>query len=234
MHRILYRQLRRSLNLLEESIQSAETEPVGRLARVAVRRQREFVKFRRAIPDADLALFNVFQISLHFRTISSESTLPMILRKAFEFEMPVNEKHFSLAFTVLRWAEKRVAVVSSPDWKPKPTRVKFDIGQVFRHKKHGFRGVIIEWWPECPADEDWSDKWGPFEHGREQPFYRTLVDTKDRPNPFMTLAAQENLIPLHNEKEPVEHPYVAQIFKSFEAGRHTMQPDIVELFPEDE
>ena len=30
-------------------------------------------------------------------------------------------------------------------------------------------------------------------------FYRTLVDTRDRERPFMTIAAEENLIPLHDE-----------------------------------
>ena len=31
------------------------------------------------------------------------------------------------------------------------------------------------WWPECPADDAWVQRWGPFEDGLEQAFYRTLV-----------------------------------------------------------
>ena len=43
--------------------------------------------------------------------------------------------------------------------------------------------------PECPCDEHWIETYGPFEEGIKQPFYKTLICTKDR-DPFMSIAAQ--------------------------------------------
>jgi hypothetical protein len=147
----------------------------------------------------------------------------------------------------------RIQALQSSTWKAKPDHIHLDVGTLYRHKKWGYRGVVVGWFPSCPADAEWVKRYGPFEQGLDQAFYRyhsafylaicmfallgalfwllhkstpkgatyqvattkedngltcfllwtllcrTLVDTRDRP-PFMTIAAEENLEALHEEK----------------------------------
>ena len=138
-----------------------------------------------------------------------------------------------LGLAALRRLSERTACVRGETWEPKPEQVKLSVGQIFRHKKWGFRGVVVDWYDGCPADARWQETHGPFEEGVEQPFYRTLVDTRDRPNPFMSIAAQENLEPLEGETVPVSHPLESEVFSGFECGRHVMTEDYEAKFPED-
>ena len=103
--------------------------------------------------------------------------------------------------------------------------IQYDIGQICRHKKHNFRLVLVDTFPECPCDENWIQKYGPFEQGTKQPFYKTMVCTKDR-DPFMSIAAQENLIPIDAIKEgqAVEHPLIDQVFNGYDENGGRMIP----------
>jgi hemimethylated DNA binding protein len=51
-----------------------------------------------------------------------------------------------------------------------------------RNVRYGYRGVIFGWDPECTADEDWiaAMQVDRLPSGRHQPFYRVLVDERDR------------------------------------------------------
>ena len=140
--------------------------------------------------------------------------------------------NYRAGFAALRMAEERVRRVNSASFEPKPPAVALDVGQIFRHRKHGFRGVVVEWFETCPGDDEWFETYGPFERGREQPFYRTLVDTKDRPHPFVALAAEENLEPLDGEALPVDHPLMDQCFSDFDGGRHTLSDDWAQKYPD--
>jgi hemimethylated DNA binding protein len=108
---------------------------------------------------------------------------------------------------------------------------------IFRHKRWGFRGVIVDWHASCPAEEPWPTRHGPFEDGLTQPFYRTLVCTRDRPNPFMTLAAAENLLAVRDDSadalRPVEHPMLDKLFDGFRGGRHIIAPSNWDAYSED-
>jgi heat shock protein HspQ len=164
---------------------------------------------------------------------ASDQPLSLSLRQAFDKTEVSDAAAVDNAFAALRRGNDRIERLNSKSWTPKPAAVQLGVGQIFRHKKHGFRGVVIEWFETCPAPEDWQERYGPFEHGFDQPFYRTLVDTKDRPNPFVALAAEENLIPLDDEELPVSHPLMEQVFDGFEDGMHTMSDETQRLFPED-
>jgi hypothetical protein len=38
-----------------------------------------------------------------------------------------------------------------------PAEVLFRVGQVIRHKRYGYIGVISGWDPECNATQEWQD-----------------------------------------------------------------------------
>ena len=91
---------------------------------------------------------------------------------------------------------------------------KYERGQIVRHKRYGYRGVIVDFDLECRANEQWyqSNQTHP---DRSQPWYYVLVHDMDGP----TYAAQENLQEDLSGR-PIEHPAIAQFFSGFVDGRH--------------
>lgn len=61
--------------------------------------------------------------------------------------------------------------------------IKFHVGQVVRHKRYNYRGVVYGWDPVCSSSEEWMLSMGVdgLPGGRAQPFYKVLVDERDRP-----------------------------------------------------
>jgi len=80
------------------------------------------------------------------------------------------------------------------------------VGQRVRHRRYGYRGLVVAVDETCRAPEEWylSNRTRPE---RDQPWYHVLVH--DSAN--TTYAAQENLAPDPGD-EPVEHPLVPRFF----------------------
>ncbi len=94
---------------------------------------------------------------------------------------------------------------------PKP---KYQRGQIVRHKRYGYRGVIVDFDLECLADAQWYES-NQTQPDRSQPCYHVLVHDTDG----ATYAAQENLQE-DTSGSPIEHPVIAQFFSGFVDGRH--------------
>lgn len=181
------------------------------------------------------------------------------IKQSFRWEPPMNQvspsletasADLDLAFEAMRRISARVGEISESSWQPKPKEVKLSIGQIFRHRKHGYRGVIVAWYPSCPLDDQWVAQWGPFVDGTDQPFYQTMIDTKDRPQAMMTFAAQENLELLEDDVfdadhegedgDPsrlvgVDHPMMQKLFRAGppDAGQHIVLANLIDSFTED-
>ena len=107
--------------------------------------------------------------------------------------------------------------------RTRSSRVLYRVGQVIRHKRWGYRGVIVGWDEYAKAPEFWlrmnhpQDK--PVERGsflsnfrgggniyltlqqwRQQPNYAILVDKRDRPDGQETYVPQENIEIIANTK----------------------------------
>jgi F-box protein 21 len=56
-------------------------------------------------------------------------------------------------------------------------QVKYRIGQVFRHRRYGYEGVIVGWDAQCDATDAWIDHMGVdnLTGGRNQSFYHVLL-----------------------------------------------------------
>jgi heat shock protein HspQ len=89
---------------------------------------------------------------------------------------------------------------------------KFQPGQLVKHKKYGYRGVIVSVDRHCKADPDWymSNQSQPE---RKQPWYHVLVDD----SATVTYPAEENLME-DDSNLPVNHLLLEVFFRSFEAG----------------
>jgi len=87
-------------------------------------------------------------------------------------------------------------------------------GQLVRHKRYGYRGVVVSFDPECLAADEWyqSNQTQPDKH---QPWYHVLVSESE----MITYSAQSSLIP-DESFQPIDHPLIDHFFEHFEDGRY--------------
>jgi heat shock protein HspQ len=99
-------------------------------------------------------------------------------------------------------------------------RAKYHLGQVVRHRRHPFRGVIFDvdptfsntetWWESIPEDS---------RPKRDQPFYHLLAQNDH--GPYVAYVSEQNLL-LDDSGEPVEHPDLPDLFGPFEDGHYPL------------
>ena len=89
---------------------------------------------------------------------------------------------------------------------------KYQIGQLVRHVRYGYRGVVVELDLACAADDAWYRN-NRTQPKREQPWYHVLVH--DASN--STYAAETNLEADPSEEE-INHPLIDRFFYRFENG----------------
>lgn len=101
------------------------------------------------------------------------------------------------------------------------SQAKYHLGQVLRHRKHPFRGVVFdvdamfsnteEWYAAIPEDSRPS---------RDQPFYHLLAENDQ--SYYVAYVSEQNLVP-DETGEPVDHPDLPDLFGDFEDGRYPLQ-----------
>jgi len=91
---------------------------------------------------------------------------------------------------------------------------RYHPGQLVRHRRYGYRGVVVDFDLICNADEAWyrSNQTQP---GRNQPWYHVLVH--DSAN--TTYAAQTSL-EADTRSAPIIHPYIEHFFTEFTGDRY--------------
>ena len=96
---------------------------------------------------------------------------------------------------------------------------KFEVGQVIRHRRYDYRGVVHKMDPECTAPEGWYLR-NRTQPKREQPWYHVLVNSGAE-----TYVAEENL-ELDVSGQEIEHPYLDLCFSMYRNGRyHRFSPN---------
>jgi heat shock protein HspQ len=91
---------------------------------------------------------------------------------------------------------------------------RYDEGQLVRHRRYGYRGVIVAHDHSCRAADEWyeSNRTRPK---RDQPWYHVLVDGAHH----VTYAAQSSLLP-DESMRAVNHPLVPFFLRHFKDGRY--------------
>ncbi|MBN2761147.1 MAG: heat shock protein HspQ [Rhodobacteraceae bacterium] len=101
------------------------------------------------------------------------------------------------------------------------TWAKYHLGQVVRHKKHPFRGVIFDVDPKFANTEDWYHAIPEDSRpNKDQPFYHLLAENED--SFYVAYVSEQNLLP-DESGEPVEHPDLPELFGEFHNGRYPLQ-----------
>ena len=91
---------------------------------------------------------------------------------------------------------------------------RFAAGDLVRHRRYGYRGVIADFDTRCTAPDDWylANKTQPR---KDQPWYHVLVD-----GTYQSTYAAEDSLDLDYSDAEITHPLIGQFFKSFEGGRY--------------
>jgi heat shock protein HspQ len=92
----------------------------------------------------------------------------------------------------------------------KPVFPKFAVGQVVKHRKFPFRGIIFdidpvfanteEWWQSIPEE---------VRPRKDQPFYHLLAENAE--TEYIAYVSEQNLL-LDTSGEPLRHPEVDEMF----------------------
>jgi heat shock protein HspQ len=91
----------------------------------------------------------------------------------------------------------------------KPRVAKFAIGQIVRHRKYPFRGVVYdvdpvftyteEWWQSIPED---------VRPHNDQPFYHLFAENAE--TEYVAYVSEQNLV-ADTSGDPIRHPQVDEM-----------------------
>ena len=103
----------------------------------------------------------------------------------------------------------------------KPLVAKFGIGQVVRHRKYPFRGLIYdvdpifanteEWWLAIPED---------VRPRKDQPFYHLFAENTE--TEYIAYVSEQNLVP-DTSGEPIRHAQVNDMFVRDDTGAYRVR-----------
>ena len=95
---------------------------------------------------------------------------------------------------------------------------KFRIGQVVRHLRFGYVGVVFdidpvfdnteEWWLSIPEE---------IRPEKDQPYYHLLAENEE--TEYIAYVSEQNLLP-DDTGQPVRHPKVSELFDVDDEGHY--------------
>ncbi len=99
-------------------------------------------------------------------------------------------------------------------------QARFTLGQVVRHKRHPFRGVVFDIDPEFSNTQEWYDAIPEESRPRKnQPFYHLLAENDQ--SYYVAYVSEQNLLP-DETGEPVDHPDLPDLFGDFSNGQYPL------------
>ncbi len=95
--------------------------------------------------------------------------------------------------------------------------VRFGVGQLVRHLKFGYRGVVFDVDEEFRGTDEWYEQVARSRPPKDRPWYHVIVDGAAH----TTYVADRHLEPDLSAR-PIESPLVAAVFErfDFERGRY--------------
>ena len=100
-------------------------------------------------------------------------------------------------------------------------RAKYALGQVVRHRKHPFRGVVFDVDPEFANTQEWYDAIpADSRPAKDQPFYHLLAENDQ--SYYVAYVSEQNLVADYSGR-PLTHPDMDGIFGEFEDGQYPIR-----------
>ena len=97
-------------------------------------------------------------------------------------------------------------------------KAKFHVGQVIRHLKSGYRGVVYDIDPVFSLSEEWYATMAISLPPKDRPWYHVLVDGRSH-----TTYVAEGHLTEDESRLPIGHPLIGRYFAAFEDGRYIRQ-----------
>lgn len=98
---------------------------------------------------------------------------------------------------------------------------KYNLGDVVKHRKHPFRGVVFDIDPEFSNTEEWYNSIPePSRPKKKQPFYHLLAENDN--SYYVAYVSEQNLLP-DETGEPIDHPDLSDLFGEFTNGRYPLE-----------
>ena len=91
----------------------------------------------------------------------------------------------------------------------------FGPGQVIRHQRFDYRGVIVDVDATFLGTEEWYEQVARSRPPKDRPWYHVLVHG----GLHMTYVAERHL-ELDSDGDPIQHPLLGEFFDKFEDGRY--------------
>ena len=92
---------------------------------------------------------------------------------------------------------------------------QFYVGQIIKHLKVGYRGVIFEVDAEFSLSEEWYEQVARSRPPKDQPWYHVLVDGASH-----TTYVAERHLAASEDLSQIDHPALGQEFRSFDGERY--------------
>lgn len=97
---------------------------------------------------------------------------------------------------------------------------KYKLGQIVRHRKHPFRGVVFDVDPQFSNTEEWYQAIPEGSRpSKEQPFYHLLAENDQ--SFYVAYVSEQNLVADYSG-EPVDHPDIQDMFGSFDGAAYDL------------
>lgn len=101
------------------------------------------------------------------------------------------------------------------------TRAKYNLGQVVRHRKHPFRGVVFDVDPKFANTEEWYEAIPEDSRPvKNQPFYHLLAENEQ--TYYVAYVSEQNLVADYSG-EPISHPDLPEMFDQFDGAAYSLQ-----------
>ncbi|MGY6632790.1 MAG: heat shock protein HspQ [Alkalilacustris sp.] len=101
------------------------------------------------------------------------------------------------------------------------SHAKYRLGQVVRHRKHPFRGVVFDVDAKFSNSQEWYDALPQESRPRkDQPFYHLLAENEQ--SYYVAYVSEQNLVP-DDTGEPVDHPDLPELFGEYQDGFYPLQ-----------
>jgi heat shock protein HspQ len=107
----------------------------------------------------------------------------------------------------------------------KPRSAKYAIGEVVKHRKYPFRGVIYdidpvfanteEWWLSIPEE---------VRPAKDQPFYHLYAENSE--TEYMAYVSEQNLEP-DDSGAPLRNPQIDEVFARSDTGRYIRKANVL-------
>jgi heat shock protein HspQ len=107
----------------------------------------------------------------------------------------------------------------------KPRAAKFSIGEVVKHRKYPFRGIVYdidpvfanteEWWLSIPEE---------VRPAKDQPFYHLYAENSE--TEYMAYVSEQNL-ELDKSGAPLRNPQIDEVFARSDAGRYFLKAPVL-------